>query len=88
LTALVLPPLPQTELHQVAFRPGAVEPGMVEVAPEPVRVHPTPVWPPRRLTICWMAVDTEGTWASALQQRSNRFPALGSRAWLAIDVVK
>ena len=35
----VLPPSPQTELHHVAFRTAAVEPGMVEVVPEPVRVQ-------------------------------------------------
>jgi hypothetical protein len=28
------------QLHQVAFRPAAVEPGVVKVVPEPVRVDP------------------------------------------------
>ena len=31
---------PAVQLHQVTLRPAALQPGMAEVVPEPVRVHP------------------------------------------------
>ena len=33
---------PAVEFHQVALGPAAVEPGVAEVVPEPVRMHPHP----------------------------------------------
>ena len=46
-----LGPGPAVQLHQVALRAAAVQPGVAEVVPEPVRVHPDPAWRPRRATI-------------------------------------
>jgi hypothetical protein len=36
---------PAVQLHQVTLRPSPVQPGMAEVVPEPVRVHPHPQLP-------------------------------------------
>src|SRR5689334_13074212 len=36
---------PAVEFHQVAFGAAAVEPGVAEVVPEPVRVGGHPAWP-------------------------------------------
>lgn len=93
MTALVLPPSPRTELHHVAFRTAAVEPGMVEVAPEPVRVQGagrashTSGRPSRGLTNSWMAWTPKDVRIVATAARQSLLGA-GLAAWLAVDVVK
>jgi hypothetical protein len=37
---------PAVQLHQVALGPAAVQPGVAEMVPEPVRVHRYPGLPP------------------------------------------